>query len=175
LKPRKSRIQVLQGLFSGMGLAFVFSNLIATSSAVEECCFLYVRRARKRAHLHKHFYFFPLAVLGLELRASSLLGRWSTTSVSLPAPLKLFFSSLYCCAGWGYVVAFTKVLTMIKYIIFEFIPFTSLFYPPFLDINPLMREKHSLPYHFTREQAFSNSQSWKSTFQQMNLGDTMGS
>jgi hypothetical protein len=82
---------------------------------------------------------------------------------------------LYCCAGWGYVVAFTKVLTMIKYIIFEFIPFTSLFYPPFLDINPLMREKHSLPYHFTREQAFSNSQSWKSTFQQMNLGDTMGS
>jgi hypothetical protein len=44
------------------------------------------------------------------------VGQDSLTAVPLSLPcLKLFFAAFkkyYCCAGWGYIVAFIKVLIM---------------------------------------------------------------
>jgi hypothetical protein len=44
----------------------------------------------------------------------------------------LFFFFLYCCTGWGYIVALQRFLRCIKYIILEVTSSTTLLYPPSL-------------------------------------------
>jgi hypothetical protein len=51
------------------------------------------------------------------------------TNVSVTTNIT-FKKIIFYCAGWGYIVAFTKILTMCKYFILELPPSTAHFIPP---------------------------------------------
>jgi hypothetical protein len=51
----------------------------------------------------------PWLLLGLQVPVWG--GAWEQWKEEQGVPL-LFFYSLYCCNGWGYIVAFAQVLTM---------------------------------------------------------------
>jgi hypothetical protein len=60
------------------------------------------------------------------------------------------FFSLYCWAVWKYIVAYTKVLTGIKYILLEFTPSTTLLHHPTPNSwNSFNRYHYSFIYMYT--------------------------